>query len=597
MNHSMYEETVLGKAYDSRLMKRLFAYLYPYRFQGVLAVILLLGLSVLQLAGPYLLKIGIDRYIARDDLSGLNFIALLFLGILIIRGIFQFSQSVLMEWIGQKIMAKLRLEVFSHLQRLPMAFFDRNPVGRLVTRVTTDVDTLNEIFTSGFISIFGDIFTLVGIVLVMLHLNWKLALLSFCILPFLGVMTFLIRTKLRENFRRIRLRIARINAFLQENITGMSTVQLFNREQQNFRQFDEYNRLHQDAHLKTIFYFSIFSPLVQLLMAIAISLILWYGGANLLAGVITYGEILAFIQYVERFFRPVSHLAEKYNIMQAAMASSERIFALLDEKEKIHAPATHKSFTYFRGHIEFRNVWFKYNQTNHGASDDDAYILKDISFEVRPGQKVAIVGATGAGKTTIISLLNRFYDVQKGEILIDGINIKELNLKELRENIGIVLQDVFIFAKDIAGNIRLGNKKITQEQIVKAAQEVHLHHFIEMFPDAYAETLTERGSTLSTGQRQLLAFARALAFNPNILVLDEATSSVDPETERLIQGALLNLMKNRTSIIIAHRLSTIEHVNEIIVLHKGKIRQRGTHENLVQQDGIYRKLYNLQYVG
>lgn len=595
MNYAEEEQSVMGKAYDSRLMKRLLKYIYPYRYYGLLAVILLLIMTLLQLAGPYLMKIAIDTYMAQKDLAGLKWIVLIFLGVLIARGIFQFAQNILMEWIGQKIMAQLRLHIFSHLQRLPMQFFDRNPVGRLVTRVTSDVDTMNELFTSGFISIFGDLFTLFGIIIVMLHLNWKLALLTFSILPFLAGATFYIRIKLRNNFREIRVRIARINAFLQENITGMSTVQNFNREKRNFYQFDQLNHHHLEAQLETVYYFSMFFPVVEFLLSVAISMIIWYGGKNIILGIESYGALLAFIQYVERFFRPLSQLAEKYNIMQAAMASSERVFKLLDEPLVIHSPENPLRMPSIKGAIEFNEVYFHYNSLD-GENNTDRYILDNISFTVAPGEKVAIVGSTGAGKTTIINLLTRFYDIQKGKILIDSNNIKNFELRTLRSNIGIVLQDVFIFARDIASNIRLGNHEISQENVIQAARDVHLHKFIKTLPNQYDEKLTERGSTLSTGQRQLLAFARALAFDPQILILDEATSSVDPETELLIQQALLRLMENRTSLIIAHRLSTIEHVDKVIVLHKGKIRQVGTHQELLSQEGIYKRLYQLQYV-
>ena len=595
MNQSIYEETVLGKAYDSRLMKRLVVYLYPYRFWGLFSIVLLFLRTGLQLAGPYLIKIAIDDYMSVKNFSGVQVIAMIFLGVLLIQVVVQFTQSILLEWIGQRIMAQLRLDIFSHLQKLSMAFFDRNPVGRLVTRVTTDVDTLNEIFTEGFIAIFGDIFSLLGIVIVMLQLNWKMALLTFCILPFLTTATFFIRTRLRNNFREVRLRIAKINAFLQENITGMSTVQLFNREKKNHAQFDGFNHHHLEAHLNTIFYFALFFPIVQLLLAIATSLILWYGGHQIIQNTISFGVLVAFIQYVERFFHPLSHLAERYNIMQAAMASAERIFALLDEKITVRSVATPVEFTAPKGMIEFRNVFFKY-QSAENRQSEDAYVLRDISFSVHPGEKVAIVGATGAGKTTLINLLSRFYDINSGEISIDGVNIKQMELSALRTNIGIVLQDVFVFARDIAGNIRLGNDQIELPQVIQAAMEVHLDPFIQSLPEKYSEAMTERGNSLSTGQRQLLAFARALAFDPKILVLDEATSSVDPETERLIQLALHRLMENRTAIIIAHRLSTIEHADKIIVLHRGKIRQEGTHQELLKQAGIYRRLYSLQYV-
>jgi len=593
LNYEAQEEKTLGKAYDSKLIKRLFIYILPFKYYVALALFLLIIGTLFHLAGPYLLKIAIDQYIEPKNFDGLQLIIILFGAVLLGQFFVRFLQMYLMEWIGQQIMYRLRIQIFSHLQKLPLSFFDKNPVGRLVTRVTTDVDTLNELFAGGFVAIFGDIFTLLGIVIVLLKMNWKLALVLFSTLPFLAYTTFFIRTRLRDGFREIRVRIAKINAFLQENITGMAIVQLFNREKKNFGQFDELNRSHLDAHLRTIFYFSLFFPMMQLFLSSASGIIIWYGGGQIIEKTLTFGALVAFIQYAQQFFRPLSDLAEKYNMMQAAMASSERIFTLLDEKITIKSPKDPKTIKQLKGNIHFKNVWFSYIGTNE---NDRHYVLKNISFNVQPGEKIAIVGATGAGKTSIINLLSRFYDVTKGEILVDGVNIKEFELTHLRRNIGIVLQDVFIFAGTIGDNIRLGDKIISEESIEKAAKDVHIHPYIASLPKRYNHPVTERGSTLSVGQKQLLSFARALAFDPAILILDEATSSVDSETELLIQDALRQLLKNRTSIIIAHRLSTIQNADRIIVLHKGEIREMGTHDELFEKDGIYRRLYELQYM-
>lgn len=592
MQYATQEETRLGKAYDSRLIKRLLTYVTPYKYHVACTLFLLLLGTLFRLAGPYLIKIAIDQYIEPKDYNGLQLIVILFGAMLLGQFSIRLLQMYLMEWIGQQIMFRLRIQIFSHIQKLPLTFFDKNPVGRLVTRVTTDVDTLNELFAGGFVAIFGDIFTLSGIVIVLLKMNWRLALAIFSVLPFLAYTTFFVRTRMRNNFRQIRIRIAKINAFLQENITGMSIVQLFNREKKHFQKFDELNKSHLDAYLQTIFYFSLFFPLMQLLLSSAIGLIIWYGGGQIIDKTLTFGVLVAFIQYAQQFFRPLSDLAEKYNMMQAAMASSERIFTLLDEKITIKSPENPKTIKPIKGNIHFKNVWFSYIGTN---DNDRNYVLKNISFDVQPGEKIAIVGATGAGKTTIINLLSRFYEVTKGEILLDGINIKELELTHLRENIGIVLQDIFIFAGTIGDNIRLGNRTISQQLIEQAAKDTHIHSYISSLPDRYNHSVTERGSTLSVGQKQLLSFARALAFDPAILVLDEATSSVDSETELLIQDALRRLLKNRTSIIIAHRLSTIQNADRIIVLHKGEIRETGTHNELFEKDGIYKRLYELQY--
>ena len=584
-----HEEEILGKAYDSRLMKRLLTFLRPYKWNVVIAIILLLLIAFADLAGPFLTKVAIDKYIALGDLNGLAKIALLYAAILIFAFIVHFAEVYITMWIGQNVMYDIRMKVFSHIQRLPLSFFDRNPIGRLVTRLTNDVEALNDILSSGVVAIFGDIFILVGIIVIMLKLHWQLALITFSILPFLIFATFLFRSKVRESYRKIRTRIARINVYLQENITGMDVVQIFNRERKNFERFDHYNKEHLDTQIQTIFYYSVFSPTVELISAIAIGLIIWYGGLQILSHSLTIGVLIAFIQYAQRFFRPIRDLSEKYNIMQAAMASSERIFKLLDEEEQVITPVKKVDVLSCRGEIEFQNVWFSYNE--------DEYVLKDVSFKAASGEKIAIVGATGAGKTSIINLIVRLYEPTKGRILLDSVDTSRLDLHVLRRHIGIVLQDVFLFAGSVTENIRLGNNDISETRLRQAAKEVNAHQFIEKLPNAYAQELAERGSTLSVGQRQLLSFARALAFDPEVLILDEATSNVDTETEALIQKAIARLMADRTSIIIAHRLSTIQNVDRIIALHKGKIREVGTHRELLAKRGIYYRLYQMQYAG
>jgi len=587
MQH-FHEDEITGKAYDGRLMRRLLTYLKPYRLQVAVAIVLMLGYTFADLATPYLVKVAIDDYIMDGDFSQIHTLLIIFLAVLIFQFIIRFSQTYLMEWIGQKVIYDIRMHVFSHLQELSLKYFTNNPVGRLVTRVTTDIETLNQLFSAGIVAIFGDIFLLTGIVIVMLNINWKLALVTFSVLPALFYVTMVFRFKVRKSFRSIRLRIAKINAYLQENISGMLIVQLFNRERLNLRRFDELNHSHFEAYVKTILYFAIFFPTVELISSIAIALIIWYGGTLYLQEAVTFGVLAAFIQYSRRFFRPISDLSEKYNIMQLAMASSERIFGVLDKKPLILNEPKDRPIKKDIAYIEFQNVWFKYN-------DEDSYVLKDVSFTVDKGEKIAIVGYTGAGKTTIINLLCRFYDVEKGKILLNGIDIKDYDLHELRSYIGLVLQDIVIFSGDIKSNIRLGDQSISEEAIVQAAKDVHMHQFIEKLPQKYDEEVRERGSTLSMGQRQLLSFARALAFNPEILILDEATSSIDTETELLIQDALKRLMMNRTSIIIAHRLSTIKFCDKIIVIHKGEIREIGSHTELIRKKGIYNKLYQLQH--
>ncbi len=586
MNH-YHEEEILGKAYDRQLARRLIKYLYPYRRVVAVSIFLLVLVSGLRLVGPYLTLIAIDQHILTGDPDGLSSIALLFLSVLLVQFGVSFAQTYLMNWTGQKIMYDLRMEIFAHIQKLHMAYFDRNPVGRLITRMTTDVDVLNELFTAGVVSIFGDIFTLSGIVLVMLWLDWRLALVCFSVIPLLFIAALVFKIKVRGSYRWVRRSVARINAFLQENITGMSVVQIFVQENRKFQQFEERNSEYLRANLQSIFYYAVFYPLVNMIGVVAIALILWYGGNQVLREILTLGALVAFIQYSERFYKPISDLSEKFGILQSAMASSERIFKLLDTEPEIVPPSQPRRPAEITGRIEFANVSFAYK--------DDTPVLKNIDLTVAPGEKVAIVGATGAGKSTLINLLCRFYDVQEGEIRIDGVPIQDLDLGLLRQSIAVVLQDTFLFRGTIEENIRLWGRPLGRKEVERAARQVHAHPFIQDFAEGYATPVAERGAGLSVGQKQLLAFARALAHHPKLLVLDEATSSVDTETELLIQEALGQLMKDRTSLIIAHRLSTIQNCDRIIVLHKGEIQEEGSHFDLLKKRGIYYKLYQLQY--
>jgi ATP-binding cassette subfamily B protein len=584
---SLSEDEVLGKAYDGRLMRRLLAYLRAYRVQAAIALAAIIALSILQLAQPYLMKVAIDRYIADGDLAGLNTIALLFLLVLVGSFAFEYTQTFITQMIGQRVMFDIRMQIYGHLQRLDLRFYDRNPVGRLMTRVTTDVDVLNDLFTSGLITVFGDVFLLVGIMVVLLMMNWKLALVSFSVLPLIAFVTQWFRRNVRDSYRTVRVWIARINAYLQENISGMSTVQLFRREARNYARFSEINRGHRNANIASIFYYAVFYPAIEVIGALAMSLIIWYGGGQVMQHALTLGSLVAFIQYSQRFFRPISDLSEKFNLLQAAMASSERIFTLIDTPVVIETPAASTQAIESRGHIVFDDVWFAYN------SED--CVLRNVSFEVAPGERVAIVGATGAGKSTIVNLLLRFYDVSRGRILVDGVDIREMELGNLRRLFSLVLQDVQLFSGTIATNVRLGNVEITDERMRRAADAVHASRFIDRLPRGFDTPVAERGATLSVGQKQLLSFARALAFDPQILILDEATSSVDTETELLIRDALRVLMAGRTTVAIAHRLSTIQDMDKILVLHKGEVRESGTHQQLLARRGIYYRLYQLQY--
>jgi ATP-binding cassette subfamily B multidrug efflux pump len=624
------EEEVLGKAYDSRLMKRLLGYLRPYKWQVVVAlfsIVLKAGADVL---GPYLTKTAIDKYLSStahhsildrflsaSPLAGIAQLGFVYFALLWISFGLEYTQTYLMLWTGQKVMFDFRSQIFRHLQHMHIGFYDRNPVGRLVTRVTTDVDALNEMFTSGVVAIFEDVFVLAGIVLIMLGMNWWLALITFAVLPLIFWATMVFRKSVRDSYRRIRTAIARINAYLQEHVTGMMVLQLFNREKRAYRSFDRVNAQHMDAYKDAIMAYALYYPVVEVLSSVAIAMVIYFGGLGVLRSAVTIGVLTAFMQYAQRFFRPIQDLSDKYNIHQSAMASSERVFKLLDTPIEITSPALPQKAE-GAGRIEFDHVWFAYRKletanddkpvvnatsNGHGKLDSKAeanadlydWILRDVSFTIEPGETVAIVGHTGAGKTTIISLLMRFYDIQKGAIRIDGIDIRQMDLTDLRRRFGVVLQDPFLFSGTVENNIRLGSNWITDEQIETAAENVNVADFIRSLPEGFKAPVLERGSTMSTGQKQLISFARALAHNPKILVLDEATSSVDTETEIRVREALTRMVEGRTSVIIAHRLSTIQRADKIIVMHKGHVREIGSHQELLAQRGIYWKLYQLQY--
>ncbi len=588
------EDEILGKAYDSRLMKRLLKYVKPYWKHVVVSIILVLILAVLNPLRPYITKFAIDDYILKSNYSGLVKLALLLFGILFLQGILQYLLGYITGWIGQKTIFDLRMEVFQHLQRLSLRFFDKNPTGRLVTRATNDVESLNEMYSSGIILVFGDIFTIVGILYFMFKLSFELSLVTLSVLPLLFYATFLFRKKAREVYREVRTLIARINAFLQEHFSGVSVVQIFNVEEKEFQKFEQINAKYRDANIKSIFYYAVFYPAVELISAVGIALIIWYGGGEVIKGAVTIGTLISFMQYTEMFFRPVRDLSEKYNIFQTAMASAERIFKLLDTKILIKQPEKPVKLKNIHGEIEFKNVWFAYRDDGESITGED-WILKNVSFKINAGEKVAIVGATGSGKSTIINLISKFYEVQQGQILIDGIDIKNIDEKELRKHIAVVLQDVMLFSGDILTNITLGDEKISFEKVVESARLIGADKFIEKLPNGYFESVHERGANFSVGEKQLISFVRALVRDPKILVLDEATSSVDVETEWIIQKAIEKLLENRTAIIIAHRLSTIQNSDKIIVLHKGEVREIGTHDELLAMKGIYYRLYQLQY--
>jgi ATP-binding cassette, subfamily B, multidrug efflux pump len=623
------DEDPVGKVYDSRLMKRLGHYLRPYWLEATVSSLAVSLKSLSDVTGPYLVKVGIDRYLTgtpgpatnwltrrlpADPYHGITVLATIYLGALICAYFFEFVQTYLMQWMGQKIMFDLRRDIFRHMQRMHIGFFDTHAVGRLVTRLTSDVDAINEMFTAGVLAIVDDFFNLTIMAGVMLAINWKLALIAFAVLPLILVVTRMFRDSVRESYRRVRAAIARINSFTQEHISGMPVVQLFNREQRAYQDFEDVNRLHMIAFKDTIFAYALYYPAVEILSAVAIALVIWRGGFGVLSGTVTIGVLAMFIQYSQRFWRPIQDLSDKFNILQSAMAACERIFKLLDTAPEIVNPA-HPVMGDGSNRIEFQHVWFTYqkltaeqqaavavaastaipNAAKLAAIPDIEWILKDVSFTVEPGQTVAIVGHTGAGKTTLTSLMMRFYDVTAGQILVDGVDLRQQNLNALRRHFAVVLQDPFLFTGTLAENIRLGNVEITEATLRQAAQDVNVLDFVETLAKGFDEPVQERGNSLSTGQKQLINFARALAYNPRILILDEATSSVDTDTELRIRGALERMVEGRTSVLIAHRLSTVQRADTILVMHKGQLREMGSHQELLAQRGLYWKLYQLQY--
>jgi len=581
------DDEVLGKAYDARLMKRLLGYVKPYKKYVVFAILLNIVVAALGPVRPYLTKIAVDDSIANNDYTGLLYISLLLLATLLFQSFMQYFLTYYTQYLGQKTILDLRTQLFTHTQKLAAKFFDKTPIGRIVTRTTNDVESLNELFSSGIVMVFSDVFIVLWILGFMFFLDWEMSLVTLSVLPVLFYGTFLFRKKVRETYRDVRFHLARLNSYMQEHITGISVVQIFNKEEDELKKFSGINADHRKANINSIFYYAVFYPGVEFLSAVAIGLIIWYGGGEVIQNTLTLGTLFAFIQYTEMFFRPIRDLSEKYNIMQTAMASSERIFKLFDNQTIIKNSDNPVNLDNIEGKIEFQNVWFAYNE--------DEYILKDISFDINPGETVAIVGATGAGKTSTINIFTRFYDINKGKISLDGIDIRDIDKNDLRKHIAVVLQDVFLFSGTIKSNIGMNNPLITDQQIEEAARMVGADKFIEILPKKYNEEVKERGATFSVGQKQLISFARALAYNPQILILDEATSSVDTETEILIQNAIQKLLVGRTAIVIAHRLSTIQNADKIIVMHKGEIREIGNHQELLSKKGIYYKLYQLQY--
>lgn len=632
------DDDPVGKVYDSRLMGRLGRYVKPYWWQAAVSSVAVMLKSASDVSGPFLVMVGIDhffprgpqdahagasygfgsaewltRHLSSDALTGITQLAGIYLALQVMAYLFEFVQTYLMQWIGQKIMFDLRRDIFRHMQRMHVGFFDQHAVGRLVTRLTSDVDAINDMFTGGILAIVDDFVTLTIMAIVMLKIKWWLALLAFAVLPIILVVTRIFRNSVRESYRRVRAAIARINSFTQEHIGGMRVVQLFNREERAFQDFEAVNRQHMIAFKDTIFAYALYYPAVELLSAIAIALVIWRGGFGVIAGSVTIGMLASFNMYSQRFWRPIQDLSDKYNILQAAMAACERIFKLLDTPPEIVSPAEPRSGD-GSNRIEFRHVWFTYQKltdeqrqsveraarsdepgTMLSAMSDIEWILKDVSFTIEPGQTIAIVGHTGAGKTTLTSLMMRFYEVTAGQILVDGVDLREHDLTELRRHFAVVLQDPYLFTGTLAENIRFGNDTISALDLERAARDVNVLDFIQSLPKGFDEPVRERGSSLSTGQKQLINFARALAYNPRILILDEATSSVDTDTELRIRGALERMVEGRTSVLIAHRLSTVQRADAILVMHKAQLREKGTHQELLAQRGLYWKLYQLQY--
>ena len=586
-NSNFQEEELEVKAYDSKLMKRLLKFAAQYWRLFALAVVLLVLSTLVDLARPYLMGITIDQFIKKNDIPSLNRMGVYFVVLVAAGFVFNLLQIYVLSYVGQTIIYNIRQLLFTHLQKMPLSYFDKNPIGRLVTRVTNDTETLNDMYTNVLVTLLKDFAILFGTLLIMFRLNVKLTLVILSIMPVVILLTVVFRKRIRKVYRNIRVALAKINSAISENISGMRIIQMFSREKQNFDKFNETGKEYYKAAMSEVVTFGLFRPVIEMLASIAIALLIWFGGVDVLEGALTFGVLYAFVNYIALFFQPINDLAEKYNILQSSMAASERIFMILDAIPEEDSGTRCLGLNEARGDIEFKNVWFAYNESD--------WVLRDVSFKAPAGKTIAIVGATGAGKTSIISLLSRFYEIQKGEILIDGINAKELCKDDLRRSIGVVLQDVFLFSGKLKDNIRLNEAGISDEKIEEVSRYVNADGFISKLPSGYNEEVMERGSTFSSGQRQLLAFARALAFDPAILVLDEATSNIDTETELLIQDALAKLTKNRTTIVIAHRLSTIQHADNIIVLHKGKVRESGNHQELLAKRGMYYSLYQLQY--
>ena len=587
MAEQQKDDEILGKAYDSKIMRRLLTYVKPYKKYVVMAIIMNIIVAALPAVRPLLSKIALDTYIANKDYNGLLMISMIVLAVLILQAVVQYYLTYYSEYMGQKIVYDLRVQIFKHVQKLALRYFDKTPVGRTVTRVTNDVDSLNEMFSSGIVQVFSDVFVIIWIYVFMFGMAWDLALVVLLVMPFLIYATMVFRKKVRETYRDVRKHLANLNSYMQEHVTGMNIVQIFAKEKDELEKFSAINGEYRAANIKSVFYYAVFFPVVELLSAITFGLIIWYGGGEVIQSKLTLGVLIAFFQYTEMFWRPVRDLSEKYNVLQQAMASSERIFKLLDDETFIPDAENPVKLEKVKGEIEFKNVWFAYNPGE--------YVLKNVSFDIKPGETIAIVGATGAGKTSLINILTIFYDIEKGSITLDGIDIRQLEKRDLRKYISMVLQDVFLFSGNIKTNINLGNDEITDAQIIEAAKTVGADKFISKLPNKYEEEVKEKGATLSVGQRQLISFARALAYNPQILILDEATSSVDTETEILIQEAIQKLLVGRTSIVIAHRLSTIQNANKILVMHKGELKEMGTHQELLAKKGIYYRLYQLQY--